>query len=71
MNRVSVLSDSKTHFYVPPYFLSVTYDCLRFEDCTGDGSITRDRVKEGALQIRDKLWTRVDGGSNIDVKVPD
>ena len=49
MNRVSVLSDSKTHFYFPPYFLSLTDDCLRFDNCTGDGTITRDRVKEGAL----------------------
>jgi len=72
MNRVSeVLSDSKTNFYVPPYFLSLSDEFLRFEDCTGDGSITRDRVKEGALQIRDKLRARLDGGSKIDVKVPD
>mmetsp|Transcript_24935 Transcript_24935/g.53777 ORF Transcript_24935/g.53777 Transcript_24935/m.53777 type:complete len:389 (+) Transcript_24935:59-1225(+) len=72
MNKVSeVLSDSKTNFYVPPYFLSLSDEFLRFEDCTIDGSITRERAKEGALQIRDKLQARNSGESEVEVVVPD
>lgn len=70
MSRVSQdLNDSKSAFYVPPYLLSLSDDFLRFEDCSVDGSITGDRVLEGALQIRNKLQARNVG--DLNVIVPD
>ena len=56
-NGSDALGDTSKNntFYVPPYLLSLSDEYLRFEDCSTDGSITRDRVNEGALQIRDKL----------------
>lgn len=70
MNTVSeVLNDTKTDFYVPPYFLSLSDEFLRFEDCTSDGSITRDLVKEDALKIHDKLQAR--GDLQVDIAIPD
>ena len=48
-------SSKNNTFYVHPYLLSLSDEYLRFEDCSTDGSITRYRVNEGALQIRDKL----------------
>ena len=71
MNKVSnALSDSKNDFYVPPYLLSFSDKFLRFEDRTSNGSITNDCVKEGALQIREKLKARIDEDSEISVTVP-
>ncbi|KAL7542843.1 hypothetical protein ACHAXR_012941 [Thalassiosira sp. AJA248-18] len=70
MNKVSAIF-SKSNFYVPPYLLSLSEDFLRFEDCTEDGSNTRDLVKEGTLQIRDQQHSRTDGDSTIDVTIPD
>ena len=56
-NGSDALGDTSKNntFYVPPYLLSLSDEYLRFEDCSTDGSITRDRVSEGALQICDKL----------------
>mmetsp|Transcript_27054 Transcript_27054/g.58204 ORF Transcript_27054/g.58204 Transcript_27054/m.58204 type:complete len:204 (+) Transcript_27054:317-928(+) len=71
MNKVrEALGDSKTDYYVPPYLLSLSDEFLRFEDCTGDGSITADLVKEDAMKIRDKLRGSIVGDSKIDVMVP-
>ena len=66
LNKVSeaLLGNSKTNFYVPPYLLPLSNDLLRFEDCTEDGSITRDNIKEGALKIHDKLQAMDIGGSS-------
>lgn len=70
MNKVSeVLNDTKTDFYVPPYFLSLSDEFLRFEDCTSDGSITREWVKEDALKIHGKLQAM--GDFQVDVTIPD
>ena len=57
LNKVSevLLGNSKTNFFVPPYLLPLSNDLLRFEDCTEDGSITRDSIKEVALKIHNKL----------------
>jgi len=65
LNKVSeaLLGNSKTNFYAPPYLLPLSNDLLRFEDCTEDGSITRDNIKEGALKIHDKLQAMNIGGS--------
>lgn len=65
LNKVSeaLLGNSKTNFYVPPYLLPLSDGLLRFEDCTEDGSITRDNIKEGALKIHDKLQAMNIGGS--------
>ena len=73
IDRVSErLSDTKPNFYVPPYLLSFSDDFLRFEDCTADGSITIESVKEGALRICEKLIKAgIDGDSAINMPVPD
>lgn len=49
------LSGNETPVYVPPFFLSLSAEYLRFEDFSLDGSVTRRHVREGALQIYDKL----------------
>jgi len=60
------------NFYVPPYFLAISDEFLRFEDRTADGSITRDLVGEGAARIRDELQSMDIGDSQVvDVTVPD
>ena len=48
-------SKCNNNFYVPPYLLPLSDEYLRFEDCSTDGSITRDSVHSGAQQICDKL----------------
>ena len=65
--------ESSTKFYVPPYLLSISDDFLLFEDCTADGSITRDRVMGGAMKIRDALEGGLIGSdiSLIKLTVPD
>eukprot|EP00581_Thalassiosira_minuscula_P008300 CAMPEP_0183702762 /NCGR_PEP_ID=MMETSP0737-20130205/766_1 /TAXON_ID=385413 /ORGANISM="Thalassiosira miniscula, Strain CCMP1093" /LENGTH=405 /DNA_ID=CAMNT_0025929433 /DNA_START=1 /DNA_END=1215 /DNA_ORIENTATION=- len=61
-----------SQLYVPPYFLSLSDEFLQFEDCSGDGSITRDRVKGRALQLRDKLKTRIGESSKLsDLVLPE
>ena len=74
---------NKTKFYVPPYLLPLSEVFLRFEDYTTDGSITKDLVREGALEILDKLSARrrMDGeeenldktttASSVDLMIPD
>ncbi len=64
---------SSSNFYTPPYLLSISDDFLLFEDCTTDGSITRDRVTGGAIKIRDALKSRLIGLdiSQIKLTVPD
>ncbi len=55
-NRVvQRLSGNETSVYVPPFFLSLSPEFLRFEDFSVDGSVTRRHVYKGALQIHDKL----------------
>jgi len=49
------LSGKEAPVYVPPFFLSLSAEYLRFEDFSVDGSVTRRHVREGALQIHDKL----------------
>mmetsp|Transcript_11463 Transcript_11463/g.24821 ORF Transcript_11463/g.24821 Transcript_11463/m.24821 type:complete len:399 (-) Transcript_11463:359-1555(-) len=72
INKVSeALSDRKTDYYVPPYFLSLSDEFSCFEDCTGDGSITSDHIKQSAIQLRDQLLATFDGDSKIDIVVPD
>lgn len=59
-----VLNDTyTTKFYVPPYFLSISDEFLFFEDCTVDGSITKDRIEQDAMNIRDMVK---DGTINVD-----
>ena len=62
-----------SNFYVPPYFLAISDEFLRFEDRTSDGSITRDLVDAGAARIRDELQSMdIIGESQVDdVTVPD
>ncbi|KAL9187803.1 hypothetical protein ACHAXT_006181 [Thalassiosira profunda] len=73
MEQVSEgLSDTNpSNFYVPPYFLSLSDEFLQLEDCSGDGSITRDRVKEGALQLSAVLQARIGEGTAVDISLPD
>ena len=65
------LGGSKANFYVPPYFLAISDEFLRFEDRTANGSFTRDLVGEGAARIRDELKSMDIGDSQVDVTVPD
>lgn len=65
------LEDSDVNFYVPPYFLAISDEFLRFEDRTADGSFTHDIVEEGAARIRDKLRPMDIGDSQVNVMVPD
>ena len=67
-------SNDAANLYVPPYFLAISDEFLRFEDRTSDGSITRDLVGQGAARIRDELQSMdVIGESQVvdDVTVPD
>lgn len=59
---------TNTKLYVPPYFLSISNDFLLFEDCSKDGSITRDHVRECAIKTNDMLQ---DGMIQIECTVPD
>ncbi|EED94171.1 predicted protein [Thalassiosira pseudonana CCMP1335] len=58
-------------FYVPPYFLSLSSDFLIFEDCSGDGSITRGIVSENATQVKEKLQATIGDDAEFNVETPE
>ena len=61
-----IVCSTTNKLYVPPYFLSISDEFLLFEDCSADGSITRDRVRvrEDAIKIRDMSQ---DGMVHVDI----
>ena len=67
------VTHAKPKFYVPPFFLSLSNEFKRFEDCSADGSVTRDIVTKSAREIQDTLQTIFgeDSHSCVDVLAPD
>lgn len=56
MDRVLMaLESSAVDLYVPPYMLPLCNELKRFEDFTGDGSVTKESVEEGAIKIQSQI----------------
>ncbi len=68
MDRVEMaLKNSTVDLYVPPYMLPLCNEMKRFEDFTGDGSVTKQSVEEGAIKIQRQIDSKVAVG----VEMPD
>mmetsp|Transcript_20588 Transcript_20588/g.30899 ORF Transcript_20588/g.30899 Transcript_20588/m.30899 type:complete len:373 (+) Transcript_20588:44-1162(+) len=68
MDRVeSALKCSTVDLYVPPYMLPLCNEMKRFEDFTGDGSVTKQSVEEGAIKIQ----RQIDAKGAVGVEMPD
>mmetsp|Transcript_3579 Transcript_3579/g.5930 ORF Transcript_3579/g.5930 Transcript_3579/m.5930 type:complete len:369 (+) Transcript_3579:70-1176(+) len=56
VNRVEMaLERSTLDSYVPPYMLPLCNEMKRFEDFTGDGSVTKQSVEESAIKIQRQI----------------
>eukprot|EP00984_Skeletonema_dohrnii_P007184 scaffold2594_cov110-Skeletonema_dohrnii-CCMP3373.AAC.3 len=68
MDRVaSALNSSTVDLYVPSYMLPLCNETKRFEDFTGDGSVTKQSVEEGAIRIQ----RQIDAKGAVGVEMPD
>ena len=68
MHRVEIaLKRSNIDSYVPPYMLPLCNEMNRFEDFTGDGSVTKQSVEEGAIKIQ----RQIDERGSVKVEIPD
>lgn len=61
------LESPAVDLYVPPYMLPLCKELKRFEDFTGDGSVTKESVEEGAIKIQ----SQIDANAAIGVELPD
>ena len=67
MDRLEMaLKTSTVDLYVPPYMLPLCHEMTRFEDFTGDGSVTKQSVEEDAIEIQ----RRIDAKCTIGVEMP-
>ena len=68
MDRVEMaLKSSTVDLYVPPYMLPLCNEMKRFEDFTGDGSVTKQSVEECAIKIQ----SQIDAKGVVGVEIPD
>jgi len=68
MGRVTMaLESSALDLYVPTYMLPLCNELKRFEDFTGDGSVTMESVEEGAFKIQ----SQINANGAVGVEIPD
>ena len=68
MDRVTMaLESSAVDLYVPPYMLALCKELKRFEDFTGEGSVTKESVEEGAIKIQ----SQINAIGAVGVELPD
>ena len=66
MNQVEMaLKEPTVDLYVPPYMLPLCNEMKRFEDFTGDGSVTKQSVEESAIKIQRQI--NVKGAVEVDI----
>ena len=68
MNQVEMaLKEPTVDLYVPPYMLPLCNEMKRFEDFTGDGSVTKQSVEESAMKIQRQINAR----DAVEVDIPE
>jgi hypothetical protein len=68
MDRVEMaLKRSTVDLYAPPYMLPLCNEMKRFDDFTGDGSVTKNSVEEDAVKIQ----RQIDARGAVGVQMPE